>query len=92
MRLARENRTWGAVRIQGELRALGHEVSAESVRRYRLRALRRPPSPSWRAFLRRSQVVIATAAANASDGFIQPRVCRGRPLSSRATASRWSWS
>lgn len=51
VRLARENRSWGAVRIQGELRALGHEVSAESVRRYRLQALRRPPSPSWRAFL-----------------------------------------
>ncbi len=52
MRLARENPRWGAVRIQGELRALGHEVSAETVRRYRLRARRRPPSPSWRAFLR----------------------------------------
>lgn len=52
MRLARENRRWGAVRIQGELRALGHEVSAETVRRYRLRARRRPPSQSWRTFLR----------------------------------------
>ena len=52
MRLARENRRWGAVRIQGELRALGHEVSSETVRRYRLRARRRPPSQSWRTFLR----------------------------------------
>ena len=52
MRLARENPRWGAVRIQGELRALGHELSAETVRRYRLRARRLPPSPSWRAFLR----------------------------------------
>ena len=51
MRFARENRTWGAVRIQGELRALGHDVSAETVRRYRLQALRRPPSKGWRAFL-----------------------------------------
>ncbi|MDA1061728.1 MAG: integrase core domain-containing protein [Chloroflexi bacterium] len=51
LRLARENRTWGSVRIQGELRALGHDVSAETVRRYRLQALRRPPSPNWRAFL-----------------------------------------
>ena len=52
VRLARENRTWGAVRIQGELRALGHDVSAETVRRYRLPALRQPPSQGWRAFLR----------------------------------------
>jgi hypothetical protein len=36
-----------AVRIQAELRALGHEVSAETVHRYRLRALRRPRSQRW---------------------------------------------
>jgi putative transposase len=52
MKLARENPRWGAVRIVGELRALGFEVSARTVRRYRRRALRRPPSQSWRAFLR----------------------------------------
>ena len=52
LRMARENRTWGAVRIVGELRALGIEVSASTVRVYRRQALRRPPSPSWRTFLR----------------------------------------
>ena len=36
----------------------------------------------------RSQVVIATTRANASDGVSQARVCRGRALSSAATASR----
>ena len=51
-RMARENRTWGAVRIVGELRALGIEVSASTVRVYRRQALRRPPLPSWRTFLR----------------------------------------
>jgi transposase InsO family protein len=50
-RLARENPRWGIVRIVGELRALGYEVSARTVRRYRQRALRRPPSQSWRTFL-----------------------------------------
>ena len=50
-RIATENPRWGAVRIQGELLALGYEVSAETVRCYRLRALRRPPSQSWRTFL-----------------------------------------
>jgi transposase InsO family protein len=52
LRIARENPRWGAVRIVGELRGLGFEVSARTVRRYRQQALRRPPSPSWRAFLR----------------------------------------
>ena len=52
LRTAAENRRWGAVRIQGELRALGHGLSSETVRRYRRLALRRPPSPSWRTFLR----------------------------------------
>ncbi len=52
LRTAAENRRWGAVRIQGELRALGHDLSSETVRRYRRLALRRPPSPSWRTFLR----------------------------------------
>ena len=50
-RIATENLRWGAVRIQGQLLALGYEVSAETVRCYRRRALRRPPSRSWRTFL-----------------------------------------
>ena len=50
-RSATENPRWGAVRIEGELLALGYEVSAETVRCYRRRALRPPPSQSWRTFL-----------------------------------------
>ena len=37
------------------------------------------------------QAVIATALANACDGVIQPRVCRGRVLSERAMASSSRW-
>ena len=52
LRIATENPRWGAVRIVGELRALGCDVSARTVSRYRQQALRGPPSQSWRTFLR----------------------------------------
>ena len=52
LRIATENPRWGAVRIVGELRALGFDVSARTVSRYRQQALRGPPSQLWRTFLR----------------------------------------
>src|SRR6266545_7011788 len=42
------NPRWGVVRIVG---ALGYDVSTRTVRRYRPRVLRRPPSQGWRTFL-----------------------------------------
>ncbi len=56
LRLARENPRWGYQRIVGELRGLGIEVSATTVRKL-LRQARLGPADersglSWRAFLR----------------------------------------
>ena len=56
LRLARENPTWGHVRIRGELRKLGHAVAASTIQAL-LRRHRVPPAPrraglSWSAFLR----------------------------------------
>ena len=49
-RMCRENPTWGAPRIHGELLKLGINVGESSVSKYMVRC-RKPPWQTWRTFL-----------------------------------------
>ncbi len=51
-RMASQNPGWGAPRIQAELRLLGVDVAESTVAKYFPRGQGRPPSQSWRTFLR----------------------------------------
>ena len=57
-RMSKENPLWGAPRIHGELLMLGFEVAQSTVSKYMVQG-RRPPSQSWRTFLRNHMEVIA---------------------------------
>lgn len=50
-RMARDNATWGAPRIRDELHLLGHDLAESTVAKYMPRG-RRPPSQTWRTFLK----------------------------------------
>lgn len=50
-RMSRENPLWGASRIHGELLMLGFEVAQSTVSKYLVRSSR-PPSQTWKTFLR----------------------------------------
>jgi transposase InsO family protein len=60
-RMARENPSWGAPRIHGELLKLGFEISERTVSRYLARRLPRPGdgAKNWLAFLRNHREAIA---------------------------------
>ena len=49
-RMCRENPTWGAPRIHGELLKLGINIGETSVSKYMVRC-RKPPCQTWRTFL-----------------------------------------
>ena len=49
--MSRVNPLWGAPRIHGELLKLGITTSQAAVSKYMVRH-RKPPSQTWRAFLR----------------------------------------
>jgi putative transposase len=58
--MVRENPTWGAPRIHGELLMLGFDVSERTISRWMRRAPRDPePTKRWLAFLRNHRESIA---------------------------------
>lgn len=57
-RISRENPTWGAPRIHGELLKLGYDVSEATVSRYMLKRRGRP-TQNWKTFLRNHTSEIA---------------------------------
>ena len=58
--MVRENPTWGAPRIHGELLMLGFNISGRTVSRWMKHALRGPePAKRWLAFLRNHREAIA---------------------------------
>ena len=57
-RMSRENPTWGAPRILSELQLLGYDVSEGTVAKYMIRR-RKPPSQTWRTFLKNHMSVAA---------------------------------
>jgi putative transposase len=67
-RISHENPTWGVPRIQAELNLLGYKVAESTVAKYRNR-IRKPPSQTWKSFLRNHSKDIV-----AIDFFIVPSV------------------
>jgi transposase InsO family protein len=70
--MSRENPRWGASRIHGELLMLGFEVAQSTVSKYMARPSK-PPSQTWKTFLRNHAEAIA-----AIDMCVVPTVTFGR--------------
>jgi putative transposase len=68
-RINRENPLWGAPRIRAELHLLGHDVAKSTVARYMTRRKDKPPSQTWRTFLRNHVGSLASI-----DFFVVPTV------------------
>ncbi len=72
-RMVAENRTWGAPRIDGELKMLGFDISERTVLRWMQKAPRNPePAKRWAVFLSNHREAIA-----AMDFFTVPTLTFG---------------
>jgi hypothetical protein len=88
-RLARENSSWGYMRIQGELKGLGVGVSATTVanvlRSTGLGPAPRRSGPSWREFLRAQAESLVGGGLHPAlaDGLDSDAAAVGRPAADR---------
>ena len=66
--MSRKNPLWGEPRIQAELHLLGHDVAESTVAKYMSRP-RKPPSQTWKSFLKNHVGCLASI-----DFFVVPTV------------------
>jgi hypothetical protein len=78
--MCRENPSWGAPRIHGELLKLGINIAESSVSKYMVRC-RKPSSQTWRTFLENHLQQLV------SIDFFLP----SRPFVSRFSMCFWCW-
>jgi len=99
-RMARENPTWGAPRIQSELALLGYMVAESMVAKY-MKRQPKPPSQTWRTFLENHVpdivavdfFVVATVSCRLLYRFLVLRHDRRRVVHFNVTAhptARWT--
>jgi hypothetical protein len=67
-RMSRENTGWGSPRIQAELHLLGHDIAESTVAKY-IVSIRKPPSQTWKTFLKNHVGCLASI-----DFFVVPTV------------------
>jgi transposase InsO family protein len=95
VQMANANSTWGAPRIHGELLKLGIVVSERTVSRYMPPQQRRPPSQTWRTFLKNHVdslvavdfFVVPTATFRILYGFVVMGLKRRRVIHVNVTAN-----
>ncbi len=100
-RMCKENRTWGAPRIQAELVLLGHDLAESTVAHYMIRHRNSLPSQTWKTFLHNHLnctaacdfFVVPTATFKLLYGFVVLSLDRRRILHFNVTAhptSEWT--
>ena len=93
-RMSMENSLWGASRIHGELLMLGFEVAQSTVSKYMVRR-RKPPSQTWKTFLRNhAEAIRRPCQGNGNMANRRERLAfnshEGADLAKMKKAKRWT--